>query len=234
MTRSPPTRAWTSTSAGGGCSSSARTCSPASPTTSCRWRGSPRRRGSRRRCSTTTSPPRRRTSSPRWRRRRPSWQQRTAPDPALPPLEQLSGSLDAYLAWVEENAGSYDEDDPVGGRGARGAGDARPRARRHGAADHRRARGDRPASPVLRTAVNGWLWFMDGACLDWVDHRDLDRETLHGLLLGTLMGAVLAAGEGGYARRLDASRGRRRRRASRSGRSGRRRALRAVGQRRAG
>ena len=53
-----------------------------------------------------------------------------------------------------------------------------------------------PPSPVLRTAVRGWLGFMDGACLDWVEHRDVDREgALHGLLLGTLMGAVLAAGE---------------------------------------
>jgi hypothetical protein len=35
---------------------------------------------------------------------------------------------------------------------------------------------------------------MDGACLDWIAHdRDLAREALHGLLLGTLMGAVLAA-----------------------------------------
>jgi hypothetical protein len=36
---------------------------------------------------------------------------------------------------------------------------------------------------------------MDGACLDWVNHGDLDRETLHGLLLATLLAAVLAAGE---------------------------------------
>ena len=43
--------------------------------------------------------------------------------------------------------------------------------------------------------MRGWLGFMDGACLDWVEHRDLDRETLHGLLLATLMGAVLAAGD---------------------------------------
>jgi len=36
-------------------------------------------------------------------------QQRTIPDPDLPPLEQLSASLDAYLGWIEENAGSYDK-----------------------------------------------------------------------------------------------------------------------------
>jgi hypothetical protein len=57
--------------------------------------------------------------------------------------------------------------------------------------------GDKPATPVLRAAVTGWLWFMDGAILDWVEHRDIDRQTLHGLLLGTLLGAVLTAGESG-------------------------------------
>src|SRR5918911_4277065 len=34
---------------------------------------------------------------------------RTEPDATRPPLEQLSGSLDAYLAWVQENAGSYEK-----------------------------------------------------------------------------------------------------------------------------
>jgi hypothetical protein len=31
--------------------------------------------------------------------------------------------------------------------------------------------------------------------LDWLAHRDIDRAQLHGLLLGTLFGAVTAAGE---------------------------------------
>ena len=50
-------------------------------------------------------------------------------------------------------------------------------------------------TPALRAAVRGWLWFMDGAVLDWLEHRDLERDRLHGLLLGTLLGAVTAAGE---------------------------------------
>jgi hypothetical protein len=53
----------------------------------------------------------------------------------------------------------------------------------------------RPPSPPLRTAVRAWLWFMDGAVLDWLEHRDMDRARLHGLLLGTLLGAVTASGE---------------------------------------
>ena len=43
-------------------------------------------------------------------------------------------------------------------------------------------------TPALRAAVRGWLWFMDGAVLDWIEHRDIDRAQLHGLLLGTLLG----------------------------------------------
>src|ERR671922_997410 len=33
----------------------------------------------------------------------------TAPDPERPPVEQLSASLDAYLAWVERHMGAYDK-----------------------------------------------------------------------------------------------------------------------------
>ncbi len=120
---------------------------------------------------------------------------RTEPDPSLPPFEQLAASLNAYLEWVEDNADSYE-------KMIRSAG-AVPEVRMM----LERVRGDtarriveglgdgRPPSPVMRTAVNAWLWFMDGACLEWVGKRDISREALHGLLLSTLMGAVLAAGE---------------------------------------
>jgi AcrR family transcriptional regulator len=122
-------------------------------------------------------------------------QQRTIPDPSLPPLEQLSASLDAYLQWIEENSSSYD-------KMIRSAG-AVPEVRQ--LVDRVRAQTaqrivdglspGKPATPALRTVVRGWLGFIDGACLDWVKHRDLDRETLHGLILATLLGAVVAAGE---------------------------------------
>jgi AcrR family transcriptional regulator len=122
--------------------------------------------------------------------------ERTQPDESLPPLEQLAGSLDAYLRWVAENAGSYE-------KMIRSASVPEVRAmldRVRGDTAQRIVdgiRGEHPETPVLRTAVNAWLWFMDGACLDWIEHgRDMPREELHGLLLATLVGAVLAAGEG--------------------------------------
>ncbi len=122
---------------------------------------------------------------------------RTRPDESLEPMEQLAGSLDAYLGWVEEYTESY-------AKMIRSAGtvpEVRAMLERVRGETAQRiidgVRGDKPATPVLRTAVNAWLWFMDGAILDWVEHRDIDRQTLHGLLLGTLLGAVLTAGEAG-------------------------------------
>ena len=38
--------------------------------------------------------------------------------------------------------------------------------------------------------MRAWLWFMDGAILDWLEHRDLDRAQLRALLLRTLAGAL--------------------------------------------
>jgi AcrR family transcriptional regulator len=117
----------------------------------------------------------------------------TRPDPALAPVDQLAASLDAYLAWVERHAGAYAKlirsvgavpevrelvervRDDTAGRILAGIASAGP-------------------TPPLRAAVRGWLWFVDGAVLDWLEHRDLDRERLHALLLETLLGAVAAAG----------------------------------------
>jgi AcrR family transcriptional regulator len=118
----------------------------------------------------------------------------TRPDPALAPVEQLSSSLDAYLAWVERHADAY-------AKLIRSVG-AVPEVRelvervRDETAERILAGiaggGDPP--PALRAAVRGWLWFMDGAVLDWLEHRDIDRERLHALVLETLLGAVNAAG----------------------------------------
>ncbi|HWK25106.1 MAG TPA: TetR/AcrR family transcriptional regulator [Solirubrobacter sp.] len=120
-------------------------------------------------------------------------QERTTPDPAQSPLEQLSTSLANYLAWVDENADSYDKMI----RSASVVPEVRAMVDRVRSETAQRIvdglRGNQPAPPALRIAVRGWLGFMDGACLDWIAHRDLDRQALHGLLLATLLSAVEAA-----------------------------------------
>lgn len=118
---------------------------------------------------------------------------RTEPDPDLSPLEQLTSSLDAFLELVEENSVAYRNLI----QSATAVAEIRDLVE-----EVRRATAERilaglypdGPTPQARTAVSGWLWFMDGACLDWIKHRDLGREELRNLLLGVLMGSLVAAG----------------------------------------
>ena len=116
---------------------------------------------------------------------------RTEPDPSLPPAEALAKSLDAFLRWVEENGLAYRKlIESAGSVPEVGAliDEVRDRT------SARILEGIGASTPQARAAVRGWLWFMDGAILDWLDHRDLDRGQLGSLLLGTLAGALTAAG----------------------------------------
>jgi AcrR family transcriptional regulator len=128
-----------------------------------------------------------------------------AADPALPPAEQVMRSLDAFLGWVEDNAEGY-------GKLLEGAtthAEVRELVDQVRAGTAEQILGglspDGPPPPALRAAVHGWLWFMDGALMDWLEHGDIDRDQLLGLLLGTLFGAVTASGAPGVAERLSSS-----------------------------
>src|SRR5215213_6405009 len=118
---------------------------------------------------------------------------RLAVDPALPATDQLDRALDGFLAWVEENAEGY-------AKLLRGASthaevrDLVDQVRAATAARILAGLAPAPPPPALRTAVNGWLWFMDGVLTDWLARRDLERAELRDLLRGTLDGAVRAAG----------------------------------------
>ncbi len=118
--------------------------------------------------------------------------ERTEPDPSLPPIEQLKGSLGAFLSLVEENAGAYRNlmDSATGVPEIR---DLIDQVRRATAERILAALYPDGPTPKARTAVNGWLWFMDGACLNWIEHRDIEREELRDLLLGVLIGSLVAA-----------------------------------------
>ena len=117
----------------------------------------------------------------------------TEPDPDLPPLEALTSSLDAYLGWIEENADSFSKlmDSATGSSEVR---DLVDEVRNATATRILEAVAPGGPTPQVRTAAAGWVRFMDGACVDWMAHRDMDRETVRNLLLGTLGGALMAAG----------------------------------------
>lgn len=118
--------------------------------------------------------------------------EQTEPDPDLSPVEQLKGSLDAFLTLVAENATAYKNLM----RSAAGVAEIRELiedVRLQTAQRILDALYAQEPPPKARTAVSGWLWFMDGACLNWIEHRDIEREELRDLLLGVLFGSLLAA-----------------------------------------
>ena len=116
----------------------------------------------------------------------------TAPDPDLPPPAAIAQSLDAFLAWIERNELAYQKLM----EGATGSGEVR------GLIAEIRDRTSEQIleglgaeeQPRVRAAVRGWLWFMDGAILDWLEHHEVSREELRDLLLTVLAGAVAAGG----------------------------------------
>jgi AcrR family transcriptional regulator len=124
----------------------------------------------------------------------------TAPDPSLPPAEQLAASLDRFLDFVEEHEAAY-----AAIFRSRGGGDPEIQAALEAG---RRQRMDAvieslatweaaPASvertPTLETAVQGWFFFIEGAVLRWLERRDMKRDELRELLALSLIGSLQAA-----------------------------------------
>ena len=115
----------------------------------------------------------------------------TEPDPSLEPLEALTKSVDAFLSWIDANETAYLKLLQSAGSvpGVRVLiDDVRDRTAQRilegiGATDQ----------PKSRAAARGWLWYMDGVILDWLEHRDIEREELRDLLVGSLGGALVAA-----------------------------------------
>ncbi len=120
---------------------------------------------------------------------------RTEPDLAKPPAEQLAAALDAYLQWVQERPGAYVK--LIESSGASEVRDLVAEIRSTTVQRIRAGLGPDAQGPATRAALAGWLAFLDGAILDWIAHGDLTREELHGMLLGTFAGALMASGAGG-------------------------------------
>jgi hypothetical protein len=106
--------------------------------------------------------------------------------------------LDAYLAWIEDHADSYAKLL----ESATGSDDVRSYMAQMRSGTVERilgtlVKGGNPAA--VRTALNGFLWFIDGACLDWLASKDLTREQLRDMLVTTFAGAIGAAVQTGPA-----------------------------------
>ena len=115
------------------------------------------------------------------------------PSGSGPPVEQLSASLDAYLAWIGANARTW--------RKLMQSAATLPEARElvegfRAQTLHRvvaELTGAEEPPPVLRTALQGWLGYLDAAILDWTARQDLPRETVRDLLVAAFGAALFAA-----------------------------------------
>jgi len=120
-------------------------------------------------------------------------EQLIAPTGQGTPFEQLTTSIDAYLAWIESHAQTWSK--------LMQSAATLPEARDlvEGFRQHTmdvvlwELAGNRNPRPALRTAIKGWLGYLDAAILDWADAKDLSREKLRDLLVAAFGAALLAA-----------------------------------------
>jgi AcrR family transcriptional regulator len=109
------------------------------------------------------------------------------------PFEQLSETLDAYLAWIEANQLTWSK--------LVQSAAALPEARELVEGFRQRTMnmalvrltGENEPRPALRIAIRGWLGYMDAAILEWTQTKDLTRDQIRDLLLAAFGAALLAA-----------------------------------------
>jgi AcrR family transcriptional regulator len=133
-------------------------------------------------------------------RGREQLEERLAADPEQAAPDQLDVNLGAFLDDVEEHATAYTA---IFRRG--GGGDAQIAAQLDagretfmemmldGLAQWDEAPVSTERTPQLEAAVQGWLFFVEGAALRWLEHGGLDRAQLHELLRWALIGSLRAA-----------------------------------------
>lgn len=107
--------------------------------------------------------------------------------------EQLTRSLDAYLAWIEENSKTWSK--------LMQSAATLPEAGqlvdefRSATLEQivQRLTGRRKPRAALRNALKGWLGYVDAAIVDWIANQDLRREQLRDLILAAFAAALMAA-----------------------------------------
>ncbi|HEY7256486.1 MAG TPA: TetR/AcrR family transcriptional regulator [Solirubrobacterales bacterium] len=125
--------------------------------------------------------------------------ERLQPDSSLPPEQQLIDSLDSFLDYVQEHATAYMTIFKVGGEDPDIA-DALEAGRREtlaillaGLRGWEGSPVSTEPSPPLETAAQGWLFFVEGAVLRWLEHRDMERRDLRAMLATAFTGALFSA-----------------------------------------
>jgi AcrR family transcriptional regulator len=120
----------------------------------------------------------------------------TATSATMLPLDRLRGGLDAYLDYVDAHAPAY-------AALMRGGIGSDPEVAR--IIDETRATmcdrllvelPDVAPTPLVRTAVRGWLGFCEATSLDWIDRRSVSRAQIRDLMLEVLLATIPIAVRG--------------------------------------
>ena len=115
------------------------------------------------------------------------------PDPELPAEIRAQQGLSRYLDFVEERSDAYIAL-MRGGLGRDDQAEAIVDRTRQALADRVvEALGVDPPPPEHRLAARAWIGAVEASSLDWLAHRDIDREVLLQILLGALAGLVASA-----------------------------------------
>jgi AcrR family transcriptional regulator len=132
--------------------------------------------------------------------------ERLQPDPELGPLARLDASLDVFLDSVEEDRRAYTEIFKRGGAPPQvaavlAAGREQQLQMLLGAlASVENQAIDITVTPALEAAMQGWLFFCEGAVLRWLERGGFDRAQLRVLLRSALLGSISAASKAGARR----------------------------------
>src|SRR6266545_7440974 len=117
-----------------------------------------------------------------------------APDPTKSPLERLHEGLRAHLAFAEDYPAGYAALMSGGNGNDEEVRDFCEEARWNGLEEIVRTIGVERPSPALRVALRGWAGFQEGAIIEWLKQRDLNRDELLDLLARTLAEVLKLAG----------------------------------------
>lgn len=114
-------------------------------------------------------------------------------DPQLSPRESLDNAFNAHLAYIEERSAGY--------RALLGSVGMHPEMRVilerertfHLELIEENLPPEVQRGAALTVALRGWLHFVDGAVLAWLEGRTLDRQQVRDLCTHALVGALIAA-----------------------------------------
>jgi AcrR family transcriptional regulator len=124
---------------------------------------------------------------------------RLAPDDSLAPAKRLDASLEAFLDYVEEHPAAFasifrgESESPTIAAVLEAGRTEQLETLLEALGEWREAPVSVKRTPELEAAVQGWIFFVEGAVLHWMENEGGDRDRLRVMLRTALGGALLAA-----------------------------------------